>query len=83
MLLYHKNQTNTVQRKKYYELLKPMITDTKIFNKLLRNRTQQCIKIIIQHDQASKIYPRDARLVQYSKSTNAIQLFNRKIKGIL
>ena len=60
-----------------------MITDTKIFKKLLRNRIQQYIKIIIQHDQASKIYSRDARLVQYSKSINSIQLFNRKIKGIL
>ena len=60
-----------------------MITDTKIFNKLLRNRIQQYIKIIIQHDQANKIYSRDARLAQYSKSINAIQLFNRKVKGIL
>ena len=60
-----------------------MITDTKNFNKLLRNRSQQYIKIIIQRDQASEIYSRDARLVQYSKLINAIQLFNRKIKGIL
>lgn len=60
-----------------------MITDTKNFNKLLRNRIQQYIKIIIQSDQASEIYSRDARLVQYSKLINAIQFFNRKIKGIL
>lgn len=49
-----------------------MITDTKNFNKLLRNRIQQYIKIIIQRDQTSEIYSRDARLVQYSKLINAI-----------
>jgi hypothetical protein len=60
-LITHKDP----KKKGNFRLISLININAKILNKILPNQIQEHIKIIIHHDQSSRLHPRDVGMAQY------------------